>query len=145
MSGDAVLSSSSVAREMIRTTLHGTERTYIVIDGLDECERNSRKEISNWFRELVESLPPAEMDSIRCLFVSQDDGIARKDLGRLPTLKITTENEGDLKAYAEAQHREMEAKFGLLRDYDCHIANILCARARGEPSTAESLLKKTSF
>ena len=132
MSRDAVLSSLAVAKDMIRTALHGSDKTYIIIDGLDECSRDDRKEISSWFREAVESLAPSEMDSIRCLFVSQDDGIARKDLGSLPTIKITTENETDIKAFAMARHKEIEEKFGELRAKDCHITNIICARAQGE-------------
>jgi hypothetical protein len=66
------------------------------------------------------------------LFVSQDDGTARKALGDLPTIKITTENKEDLKDFAAVWHGKMEAKFGKLRSNDTHIANIISARAQGK-------------
>jgi hypothetical protein len=103
---------------------------YLIIDGLDECKEAERNKISKRFLGIIEALPPANMDSIRCLFVSQDDGLARRTLGYLPTIKITTENKEDLKDYAAVWHQKLEAKFGSLRSNKSHIGNIISARAQ---------------
>jgi hypothetical protein len=127
----AVLSSPEIAGEMLHTSLNSCEIAYLIIDGLDECKEAERNKISKRFLGIIEALPPANMDSIRCLFVSQDDGPARKTLGHLPTIKITTENKEDLRDYAAVWHQKLEAKFGSLRSNGSHIGNIISARAQG--------------
>ena len=131
MSSDVSLSSTAVAKRMMQTSFSNCGRTYVIIDGLDECERGERKEISSWFQEAIEALIPADMGSIRCLIVGQDDGIARKDLGAFAIIKITNENYGDLKAFATEWHKKIEDKFGELSSKSCHIANIISVRAQG--------------
>jgi len=131
LSNGTVLSSTDIADEMLQTTLNSCERTYLIIDGLDECGQTERTKISSRFLRITQALAPADMGSIRCFFVSQDDGTARKTLGDLPTIKITTENKEDLKDFAAVWHEKIEAKFGKLRSNDTHIATIISARAQG--------------
>lgn len=131
LSNGTVLSSTDIADEMLETTLNSCERTYLIIDGLDECGQTERTKISNRFLRITQALAVADVDPIRCLFVSQDDGTARKTLGGLPTIKITTENKDDIKNFANVWHEKIEAKFGKLRSNDTYIANIISARARG--------------
>jgi hypothetical protein len=131
VSSDAVLTSTDIAEEMLQTTLNSCEKTYLIIDGLDECGQKERRKISSWFSGITEALPPKDMDSLRCLFVSQYDGIAGNTLGHLPTIKITTENKEDLKDFATVWHKEMEKKFGNLQSSGSHIGNIISARAQG--------------
>ena len=128
---DAVLTKTSIAEEMLQTTLKGCKKTYIVLDGLDECGKTERRKISSWFLGLIEALTPEDMDSIRCLFISQYDGIAENTLGHLPTINITTQNKADLRDFATVWHKKMEEKFGNLQSNDSHIANIISARAQG--------------
>lgn len=131
-SNGTVLASTDIAEEMLKTVLNSCERTYIILDGLDECGPKEQTKISSRFLRITEALSPADKDSIRCLFVSQDDGNARKTLGDLPAIKITTENKEDLKDFASVWHEKIEARFGSLRSNDTHIANIISARSQGE-------------
>jgi hypothetical protein len=131
-SGETVLSSSKLAKELLETVFQSCKKTYIILDGLDECNRDERKEISTWFCQLVDGLPRREMDTIRCMFVSQDDGIARKDLSMLPTIKLTaTSNKSDIETYAKVWHHRIDEKFGPLDPKEMNIANIVTARAQG--------------
>ncbi|KAI0438618.1 hypothetical protein F4803DRAFT_534503 [Xylaria telfairii] len=130
-SGDFLLKSESTAKGMIQTLLSSCDKTYIVIDGVDECGRNDRNEIAEVFRTTIEDLPAGIAGSVRCMFISQDDDNARRNFRDIPAIKISHENQDDLKEFAEKRHRALEAKFGLLRSNDCHISNILVARARG--------------
>ncbi|KAI0406999.1 hypothetical protein F4802DRAFT_605837 [Xylaria palmicola] len=129
--GHALLDSATTAREMIQTVFRNSSKTYIIIDGVDECGSPHRDEIVEVFRTSIENLPAEGTGSIRCLFVSQDDDIARRHFGDLPTIKIVNESQADLRAFAEKRHLALEAKFGSLRSKECHISNILIARARG--------------
>ncbi|RYP68514.1 hypothetical protein DL769_005502 [Monosporascus sp. CRB-8-3] len=130
-SGEAVLSSSVLAKELLQVSLK-SRKTYIILDGIDECNRDQRKEICTWFRSVVDSLPRTKVDEIRCLFISQDDGFARKDLSMLPSIKITAEdNKGDIETFARDWHRRIEDKFGRLDTAEYNVANIVTPRSQG--------------
>ncbi|KAK4158351.1 hypothetical protein C8A00DRAFT_28632 [Chaetomidium leptoderma] len=73
------LSSQQESEKLLETALK-SRKTYIVLDGLDECPRDQRKDICTWFRSVVDKLERNKQDEIRCLFVSQEDGFAKKDL-----------------------------------------------------------------
>jgi len=131
-SGETVLTSSKLAKELLETVFKSCKKTYVILDGLDECNRDERKEISTWFCQLMDGLPREDMDAIRCLFVSQDDGYARKDFSMLPSIKLTaTDNKCDIEAYASIWHQRIQEKFGPLDPKEYHIANIVTARAQG--------------
>lgn len=100
---EATLQSSALARELLETCLKAVKRRYIVIDGLDEFDnRDARAEICKWFQEYVNDLPATEQGAVRCLFVSQEDTIARKDLGELESIEITwKENKEDIKKFCK--------------------------------------------
>jgi hypothetical protein len=113
-SNEAVLTSLPLAKEILETALKSASKTYVIIDGLDECHRDERKSISSWFRQVVEDLPLTDVDQIRCLFISQDDGYARKDFSVLPSLKITSaDTVPDIEAYTSKRASEVQQKFAL--------------------------------
>ncbi len=134
-SSDAILTSTATAKEMMQTALGSCEKTYIIIDGLDECGRDDRREMARWFQAVTEEVSsPTDLESIRCLFVSQDDGIARDDFRNVRAIKITNENADDLRNFAGVWHERIERRFGNLRSKNYHISNIISARAQGKPT-----------
>lgn len=80
-SSDATLTKEAHAKDLLKIALMNSRWTYIIIDGLDECSREDRKMISSYFQSVTHSIPKKNLGTLRCLFVSQDDGYARKDLG----------------------------------------------------------------
>lgn len=130
------LSTVSDAQDLLQTafqTRDSKERLYIIIDGLDEWDRDNRKDIAEWFQKVVMDVPPAEFGSIRCLFVSQDDGAARKDLSACSRIKLTVaDNKQDIEAYCKFQEQEIETKFGKLDNPNQTITSLVTARAQGE-------------
>ncbi|TRX90263.1 hypothetical protein FHL15_008808 [Xylaria flabelliformis] len=111
--------------------LSSCEKTYIIIDGVDECGHNDRDEIAEVFRTTIEDLPAEAAGSVRCAFISQDDNNARRNFRDLPAIKIVDENQDDLKDFAKQRHKAIEDKFGPLKSNDCYISAILVARSRG--------------
>lgn len=69
-SGEATLTAPSLAEDLLETALKTCDRVYIILDGIDECEREKRQEISAVFKRIVESLPTENFDNVRCLFIS---------------------------------------------------------------------------
>ena len=131
-SGEACLPTATLAKTLLEVVLKSCKLVYIVLDGLDEYSREDRKEVTSWFQQLISGLPKKDYGAIRCLFISQEDGYARKDLSMLSTIKIThTDNGADIKRFCEHWHRQIEAKFGPLLTRQHHVTNIVSARAQG--------------
>ena len=140
-SGEAVLTGPSLVKEILSMAVKNCERTYIIIDGLDECNRDDRKEITSWFRDLIDSLSPTDFGSIRCLFISQDDGPGRKDLSMLPTLKIRSEdNRCDIEVYANVWSKKIQEKFELQDDNRDEIAGRIATASGGRTFARGQLL-----
>jgi serine/threonine protein kinase len=91
-SGETILKSEALMEELMLFAFKNCKSAYIIIDGIDECPREERKRVVRWFRKLVEDLPINEPERLRCLFISQDDGPARKDFSGLSSITIGLED-----------------------------------------------------
>jgi hypothetical protein len=134
-SSEASLTSIQTAKELLDTALKTydkTRKTYIVIDGLDEYDREDRKEISAWFKEQVRNVPTKDLGQLRCLFISQDDGYARKDMSDCSSLKLKVElTHHDIEAYCKMWHQRIEERFKALDPKEHNISEMVTARAQG--------------
>ncbi|KAI0098179.1 putative zinc finger protein [Nemania sp. FL0031] len=114
-SGESVLTSEPLIEELLNLAFGNCKSAYIIIDGLDECPRDQRKYITQWFRRLVEDLPNDEPQRLRCVFISQDDGIARKDLAGLASIKIEAENNRrDIEEYSRIEAQKLKQSCPML-------------------------------
>ena len=131
-SNEAVLSTTAVAQRLLEIALNSCAKIYIVLDGLDEYSRDDRKELTSWFQNLIASLPKADFGAIRCLFISQEDGFARKDLGMMSQIKIMpSDNTADIEAFCGEWHEKIESKFGPLELREHNVKRVVSARAQG--------------
>jgi len=122
-SAEANLTSPAVIRQLLEVAIKSCKSVYIILDGLDECPREERKIIAQWFRDLVEELPPTNAEAVRCLFVSQDDGAARKDFGGIASLTVTTDdNKIDIEEYSTVWAGKVRTKFELSEEERLNIA-----------------------
>ena len=131
-----VLSSVVIAKRALEMSFSSCGKIYIIIDGLDECKRGERKEISSWFQGIVQDLPAERVSSLRCLIVSQDDATARKDLKDFAEIKITTENHEDLRKFTAEWQKRIERRFDDLRLENRRLADTIFARAQGMPTSS---------
>jgi len=132
-SGETVLSSANLAKTLLSIALQTcskTQKMFIVIDGLDEYSRNDRKDIAGWIRSVIEDSSKEDVGTIRCLFISQDDGAARKDFIDIPSISISSNShQEDIQAYCNTWHDKIGNKFGSFGHRN--LANIVTARAQG--------------
>jgi NACHT domain len=132
-----VLSSVIIAKRMLEMSFNSCSKLYIIIDGLDECKRGERKDISTWLQDLIQKLPAEQVNSLRCLIVSQDDGNARTDLEDFTLIKITIENHEDLRRFTAEWQKRIERRFGELRPENRQLANTIFVRAQGESALSQ--------
>lgn len=131
-SGEPVLTSPPLVNELLQFAFENCKKAYIIIDGVDECERQERKEIAQKFRRLVEELPTTEPDRLRCLFVSQDDGVARKYFAGLSNFKITAQdNKSDVDEYSKVEAEKLKETFGISDDLMTTMAGTVADSAGG--------------
>ncbi|OCL10848.1 hypothetical protein AOQ84DRAFT_425849, partial [Glonium stellatum] len=110
-SGHTVLQSLDLAKHLLEIALKSLEKVYVVIDGLDECERKEKKKITTWFREMIDDLAGTDSDNLRCLFFSQDDGEIGKLLAaKASIVKITAhDTKADIEKYISIQSEKIQA------------------------------------
>lgn len=131
-SGETTLLSTKLVKEMLEIALGKCGTAYIIIDGLDECSREDRKDIAVFFRRSVKSLPKSEAGRIRCLFVSQDDGAARKDMKNISKFKLTAEeNKGDIRKFADFWQERTKEKFSELDLNEYKVAEQVTTGSQG--------------
>ena len=131
--GEVVLSDTFLMSEILETALQscGENTVYLILDGLDECQREHRKEITKTFQSIIDSMPLDKVDKARCLFVCQNDGFARKDLAMVPCIRIGTENTSDIHEYALYWSHKIGRKFKLESVETERIANFITERSDG--------------
>jgi hypothetical protein len=136
-SGEPYLKSGALIEELLKFGLDHCQSAYIVLDGIDECERGERKSIVNWFRHYVENQPsrdPAGFgpDRVHCLFVSQIDG-ARNDFSDLASVTVSAnENEDDIEKFCRRESDRLRVKLGLSEDLAELAISSIAAAADGK-------------
>ncbi|KAF1956409.1 hypothetical protein CC80DRAFT_446319 [Byssothecium circinans] len=131
-SGQTTLETDSLAKELLKTATKSFQKLYIILDGIDECDRDHRKEIVSTFEGIWETLGDNAKDSLRCLFVSQDDSAAAKDFARMVSLKVTqSDSAKDIRSYARIWSSKIQNKFGLDQERQSYIEDIVTEKADG--------------
>ncbi|KAJ5426653.1 hypothetical protein N7465_001723 [Penicillium sp. CMV-2018d] len=131
-SKEAVLTSPEKVTKLLDFAFKNCKSAYIIIDGLDECERDQRKSIAQWFRTLVESLPITEPWRLRCLFTSQNDSLARKDFDEIASLTIQPDDiKNDLQGFCRREADQLRASLYISEDMADSIAATVAQQAGG--------------
>lgn len=131
-SKEAVLTSPEKLTKLLDFAFKNCKSAYIIIDGLDECERDQRKSIAQWFRTLVESLPITEPWRLRCLFTSQNDSLARKDFDEIASLTIGPDDiKNDLQGFCRREADQLRASLYISEDMADSIAATVAQQAGG--------------
>ncbi|KAK7431623.1 hypothetical protein QQZ08_001841 [Neonectria magnoliae] len=131
-SGEAILLEAPLTKELLDVALVSQKTTYLIIDGIDECRRDERKEICSWFSERINKLSKEDYGNLRCLFVSQEDGIAKKDLAMIPAIKILPVYiHDDIRRYVDIWREKIEAKHGPLDASQYPLTGRIMSSTRG--------------
>ncbi|XPS93405.1 hypothetical protein M3J09_002762 [Ascochyta lentis] len=134
-SGEAMLSSETAAQNLLDTALKSCDKdqkVYVIVDGLDECNREERKVITTWFKNQIHNVLTRDLGLLRCLFVSQDDGYARKDLSDCSSIKLTSEDtRSDIKAFCDAWQDLIAERFKPFDLKTYNISNMVATKSQG--------------
>lgn len=135
---DVSLRSPALAKQLLEVLCAAIPKQYIIIDGLDECELNERKEILKFFVKLAESSCESEpAGRLRILFVSQDYVEIRKILveskAKPKILCLTPDhNRSDISNFVEYWVNRIQEKHEINAVQQDYIRCTTVSKARGK-------------
>lgn len=130
--GETSLRTVKLAKEMLTTCLKAVGKTYVVIDGIDECQPSEQQHhIAKFWMNYVES-SGSDLEPSRCVLFGQDDATTRPLFCRLPTIRVHGEHhDNDIRSYCIAAAKSLQEEFGLAPYEKAHIASETSRRAQG--------------
>jgi len=131
--GEPLLSSDELAKELLETFLKSFVGIYIIVDGLDECNREEEKKILDFLLSIVKVTQNSQQNSMQCAFVSQSDAVTAKALRDLPTIEITAQhNHEDIAAFVFSRGADIRQKFRLTEKTVVDMNNLIMEKTGGE-------------
>jgi len=130
--------------DLASTALRAQKRCFIMIDGLDECVRDSIDNKSNevervlkWFEELIlpkEGVAPdIDQVCIRLLISGQRDGHLEEKLRSYPSMQLDkrAEHGEDIRSYAKVEAAKICKQFSAGGEVELDIIQKVTSRAKG--------------
>lgn len=112
------LSNLSWLEDIANRTILAQKRCYIIVDGLDECESNERKNILGWLKTVMSESEVSKV-VVKVLVSSQRDGVIDAMLHDC-AFNIRLDNETphlrDIESFASSKVNEIREKFPGLED-----------------------------
>lgn len=138
-SGEPSLRSLTLAKTLLKDFCFTIPKQYIVIDGLDECEANERKQILEFLVQLVDECDVDEPGKLRIIFISQDYPDIKRSLNS-STLSRTvpkvvmlssSDNERDIRVYVNDLTNQIKLKHDINDNQVEKLRDLTVARAQG--------------
>ena len=130
------------------TVLSQAERLWLVIDGLDECEKKERKKIISWISKIISDHP---LHHIKVFMASQDTPDIRRAVSQLlRPFTISMHEPGhqdDIRTYASRKAAKRKKQFRLSTETEQDIVHRVTRQANGTsyfPSFDNTSIKLTS-
>lgn len=109
--GGLSLNTRKSAAKFLDIGLKDLRRTYIVLDGLDECPEAEQKAICTWLGKFIDT-PFSASEPNRCVILSQYDSTTRSHLSFIPAIPISTvDTAADIDTYCRSWQPRFMSKF----------------------------------
>lgn len=131
---EVIIESVNLLQELAEMALGGTRLTHIVLDGLNECDKQQKKKIVSWLDKIVKGNTDASTkhSRVRVLIVSQDEhGIAGKSVPHV-TLNDSPGHSEAIRTYAQRKWGKLKELFKLAEEEGDRIVEAVTRRADGK-------------
>jgi NACHT domain len=134
-SGQLSLSSGDLCKEILKAVLTNGDKTFVVVDGIDECDKIEARLLLNVLCDLVTVCDSQNPGKLRVMVVSQDEPDIRRNLSAFSELSLKViGNEGDIHRFVDVWCGKIQGKFELEEGERNYIFESTCHRANGEYS-----------
>lgn len=145
-SGDPILRSLSLTKKLFKDFCETIPKLFVIIDGLNECERFERSQVLDVLTEVVGQRDLEDPGKMRLLLVSQDYADIRRSIHSFATSRVSlkvlqisdTDNEGDIQAYTRMWVDRIASKFTpFTDDMKEYLRNLTVANAKGTMASVQ--------
>lgn len=139
--GEVILTTTTLAQNLLKVFFEKADCSRVIIDGLDECHPDQRKLLLAFFTDLVDHCDQRDPGKLRVLFISQNYADIEKALETATTLKLTeNDNRSDIKSYVRNRSIEIQGKYDLDTETVEDIQDMTCARSKGMSNLASDAI-----
>ncbi|KAF2096252.1 C2H2 domain-containing protein [Rhizodiscina lignyota] len=136
LSGEVVLSSTSLASQLIKLFCETLPKIFMVVDGLDECEPGQRKLFLSEITSLIARCDEQEPGRLRVLIISQDFKDIERAFSTLVSPPGVTSLEArdikdDIRVFVLDKCSLLQHKFELSQKQTSGICDMTCIGSRG--------------
>ncbi|KAI8311745.1 Zinc finger protein [Colletotrichum sp. SAR11_59] len=109
--------------------------SFLILDGLDECEREQARRTVEWLLALRRLDKYVGKTSLRIIFSGQRDGLLDDVLSEFPNIRLeSTKHNADIERYSLQYASKRQKRFRLNKDLETHIASLVTKGAQGKDS-----------
>jgi Cdc6-like AAA superfamily ATPase len=134
-SNEAKIESLELLKRMVETTLEGVKKIWMIIDGLDECEKKERKKILAWVTTILKMEADGNSTRLRIFLVSQDEGDIRRNLPKSASsisLNDMPQHQEEIRSYTSRKLAKLKIKFDLPTAVEKDAVDAVTERAQGK-------------
>ena len=140
-SDETTIDSESLLKRLVEVSLRTCANTYIIIDGIDECDEVEEKKTIAWFLEMSKVINRDNPGSIRLLFISQRDKVTETLLNKASVITLDSKyHQEDIQAYARHWSVLIRQKFEISEASASRISINVATKAQGEKNLSSMTL-----
>lgn len=129
---DTKINSTPVLEELLRLALTSQRLSFVVLDGLDECDQEEEEKIIDWFQSLAKPSDSKEQGTIRLLCIGQRDGIMDRMLSGAVNLSFDDDgHQQDIIEFSDELCRKIQRKFNVPLSDREKLSKDVTTRAKG--------------
>ena len=122
--------SPSKVEELASVTFQSQASTFVILDGLDECETEEVERIISWFTAM--QTKTANPSHIRLLCVGQRIEVLERMLSSASSISLeNTDHQNDVHLYIEKRAREISDEFDLSPQIEANLIARITKSAKG--------------
>ncbi|KAK3349253.1 hypothetical protein B0T25DRAFT_547537 [Lasiosphaeria hispida] len=147
--GEQVLNNFDTTKALLEHFCDSDMNSFIVIDGLDECDMSETKQMVKFWHAMVERCEKYKSGKLRVLFVSQPSGDIRKLMHSISSgvYDLTPEQSAvDIGRYLDRRFQGLQEQFGIPEGLAQTAKRKICQRSEGiflfAVLTVENLLEQ---
>ncbi|TLD33782.1 hypothetical protein PspLS_00694 [Pyricularia sp. CBS 133598] len=130
--GGVFLESVKLCKSLLRLILKNIPKAYLVLDGLDECEQDQRKQILEFMIEVTKTCDSQQPGSLRLLIFSRNEPDIRRHLSAETQIAIVPEDvQSDVETYVGYCSQLIKEKHHFLELEREYIAQHIVDGAQG--------------
>ncbi|KAI0186162.1 hypothetical protein EV127DRAFT_188087 [Xylaria flabelliformis] len=126
------LRSTKVLESFVKAALETYRISYIILDGLDECDPNEAEKSVGWFLSLIKGGLVGTNVALRVLFCGQRDGTLDTLLSDQPSISLEAHGHSeDVRQYCQSFSKKIREKFKISPEMEEEITLKVTNEAQG--------------